>query len=93
MKKNFVCVFCSYEIHYHCDFSYLDEYGDICSDKVDKVYTCEGGRLIETIISLISDNLLISFAYNNDTLFVEHFDPLNGTGADYTITINEAVKK
>lgn len=91
MKKNFVCVFYSYEVHYCCDFSYLDECGDFVSDKVDEVYTCDGGRLTETIIRLISDNLLISFAYDNDTLFVEHFDPNNGTGADYVITIKEVV--
>lgn len=90
--KNSVCVFCSYEIHFHCDYSYLDEYGDICSDKVDKVYTCEGGRLMKTIIRLISDNLLISFSYDNDTLFVEYFDPNYGTGANYMITINKVVK-
>lgn len=92
MKKNFVCVFLDYEIHYHCDYSYLDEYGDICSDKVDKVYTCDGSRLMESIIRLISDRLCISFSYDNNTLFIEHFNPDYGTSADYTITINEVVK-
>lgn len=91
MKKNFVCVFFSYEVHYRCNFSYLDECGDFVSDKVDEVYTFDGGCLMNTIIRLLSDNLLISFAYDNDTLFVEHFDPNNGTGADYEITIKEVV--
>lgn len=92
MKKNFVCVFFSYEVHYRCNFSYLDECGDFVSDKVDKIYRCDGGRLMEDIIRLISDDLLISFAYDNDTLFVEHFNPDYGTGADYEITIKEVVK-
>ena len=47
---------------------------------------------MKTIIRLISDNLLISFSYDNDTLFVEYFDPNYGTGANYMITINKVVK-
>ena len=47
---------------------------------------------METIIRLLSDNLFISFAYDNDTLFVEHFNSDNGTGAVYNITIKEVVK-
>ena len=93
MKKFFVCVFCEYEIHYCCDFSYLDEFGDICSDKVDKVFTCDGSHLMETIIRLISDNLCISFSYDDDTLFIEHFNPDNGIGADFTFTIKEVIKE
>lgn len=87
--KKFICVFGSYEVHYHCSYSSLDEEGDFCSDKIDEVYNCDGGHLMETIIRLLSDKLLISFSYDNGTLFVEHFNPDNGTGAVYEITINK----
>lgn len=90
--KNFISVFGSYKVDYHCFFSYLDETGDFCYDNIDKVYSCDGVHLMETIIRLLSDNLLISFAYNNDILFVDHFNPDNGTGAVYNITIKEVVK-
>lgn len=92
MKINFVNVFCSYEVHYVCHSCYRDEYGDFVSDNSDEVYTCSGERLMNTIIGLISDVFLCSFYYDNGTLFIEHFNPDNGTGADYVITIKEVVK-
>ena len=93
MKKFFVCVFFEYKVNYHCDYSYLAEYGDICSDKVDKVYTCDGSHLMQTIISLLSNKLLISFACNGDTFYIEHFNPDYGTGANFTIMIEKVIEE
>ena len=47
---------------------------------------------MEIITRLIADCFLVSFSYDNGTLFVEHFNPDNGTGAVYEITIKEVVK-
>lgn len=92
MKIDFVNVFSFYEVHYVCHSCYLDEFGDFVSDNSDEVYSCDGGRLMKIITCLIADCFLVDFSYDNGTLFVEHFNPDNGTGADYKITIKEVVK-
>ena len=92
MKINFVNVFSFYEVHSVCRSCYLDEFGDFVSDNSDEVYTCDGGRLMEIITRFFADSFLVDFSYDNGTLFVERFNPDNGTGAVYNITIKEVVK-
>lgn len=89
MDKFSVCIFGDYNVHYICNYSYLDEEGDFFFDNIDKYYDCKGSDLLELIIRLISDRLFISFFCDSNSFFIEHFNPNDGTGADFTILIKK----
>ena len=89
MKKFSVDLSNDYEVHYVCNSTVLDEDYDFVNENFEELYFWSGYCLINQIVSLISDSSCISFCFAGDTLFVEHFNPDNGTGSDYTITIKK----
>jgi len=84
-----LCAFGSYEIEYTCIYSYLDEYGDFSDGKVEKHYSADGGQFMESIAKLMLDRDCISFDISENEIYIEHFNPNNGTGEEYLFKIKE----
>lgn len=85
-----LCSFGSYEIEYTCIYSYLDEYGDFSDGKDEKHYSADGGQFMESIAKLMLDKDCISFDISENEIYIEHFNPHNGTGADYLFKIKKS---
>lgn len=84
-------IYSSYKVDYFCNYSYIDEYGDICTDgKIEKknIYY-NGDILLNNIIDKIKDVYFISFSFNNNIIFINHFNPNNGTGSDIKFIIKK----
>ena len=84
-----LCVFGSYEIEYTCIYSYLDECGDFSDGKDEKHYSADGGQFIESIAKLMFDKDCIIFNMSENEIYIELFNPDNGTGAEYLFKIKE----
>lgn len=88
-----ICIFGNYNVNYLCKYSFLDEEGDFAFNEIKKSnQNVDGCTLMKRFLELLSNRDLILFSFSNNSLYIEHFNPHDGTGADYTITL-EKVKE
>lgn len=85
-----LCVFGSYEIEYTCIYSYLDECGDFSDGKDEKHYSADGGQFMKSLATLMLDKDCISFDISENEIYIELFNPDNGTGAEYLFKIKKS---
>ena len=81
-------VFSKYRVTKYIKYSYVDEEQSEPSDYVygtheqSYVLNIDGGKLLDMISDLLKNTYIISSHFDKNSITVETFQPLNGTG-DY----------
>lgn len=87
-----ILVFNKYHLKYKCNYSYLDEYGDMKLGTTDYEGIVDGSDLIKTIVRLLDDDEFTDIDIKDNVIHIEQFNPMTGETADFTIECEEQEK-
>lgn len=80
-------IYADYEITVENEYCYINEEGDHTTETENFTKTMDGGKLAEFIADLLKDREFSSISTINNKIEISTFDPMNGTGANISITI------
>lgn len=80
-------IYSNYKVHVINTYSYYNEEGDIVEETEEFVKEFDGGKLAEFIAECLNDRYFSSTQFGDNTTLISTFNPMDGTGADISISI------
>ena len=84
-------VYFDYKITVKNKYCYINEDGDHATEDEEVTKTIDGGKLADFIAQQLKDWTFSSISTKDNEIIISLFDPMDGTGQDLLIKIEEEI--